>query len=120
MFNELFNSMSGMGASKDSMLSKLLKPFVQEHLGEAAILQDIKLDSVAKTIELTANLKGDPNLLVVRITKYSLQNQGGTTGVSVESWECQSHLWLHLLGQRFAANPTIPLPIPYAMVKMAL
>ena len=120
MFNELLSSLTGLGSAKDSILSNLLNPFVQEHLGEAATLQDIKLDSVAKTIELTAALKGDPKPLVVRITKYSLQNQGQTTGFSVESWECQSHPWLHLLGQRFASNPTIPLPIPYVMAKMVL
>ena len=102
------------------MLSNMLKPFVQEHLGEAAILQDIKLDSAGKTIELTADLKGDTNPLVVKIIKYSLLETAGATEFSIEAWECQSHPWLHLLGQRFASTRTIPLPIPYTVAKMVL
>jgi len=72
MLNTLITSIPGLGTAKDTILSNLLKPFVQQQLGEAVTLQDIKLDSAAKTIELTAHLKGDATPLVVKITKYSI------------------------------------------------
>lgn len=120
MLNSILSNIPGVASAKDSLLCMVVKPHVQEYLGDAGTVQDIRLDSMAKTIEVTVSLQGDANPLVAKITSYSIAESGDYALFSVQQWECRSHPWLHSLGQRFSPTAEIPLPVSYAIVQTLL
>ena len=120
MLSTLLSNLPGAASAKDSLLGMLVKPHVQEYLGDAGTIQDIRVDSVAKTIEVTVILQGDANPLVAKIMSYSIAESGGGALFSVQEWECRSHPWLHTLGQRFSPTAQIPLPVSYAIAQSFL
>ena len=120
MLNTILTKIPGVASAKDSLLSMVVKPHVQEYLGDAGTIQDIRLDSMAKTIEVTVILQGDSNPLVAKITSYSITESGDYALFSVQQWECRSHSWLHTLGQKFSPTAEIPLSVPYSVARNLL
>jgi hypothetical protein len=120
MLNTILTKIPGVASAKDSFLGMVVKPHVQEYLGDAGTIQDIRLDSMAKTIEVTVILQGDPTPLVAKITSYSITERGDYTLFSIQQWECRSHPWLHTLGQRFSPTAEIPLPVHFSIARNLL
>ena len=120
MLKTILTKSPGVASAKDSLLSMVVKPHVQEYLGDAGTIQDIRLDSMAKTIEVTVILQGDSNPLVAKITSYSITESGDCALFSVQQWECRSHPWLHTLGQKFSPTAEIPLSVPYSVARNLL
>lgn len=120
MLNSILTKIPGAASAKDSLFVMVVKPHAQEYLGDAGTIQDIRLDSMAKTIEVTVILQGEANPLVAKITSYSITKSGDYALFSIQKWECRSHPWLHTLGQRFSPTAEIPLPVHFSVARNLL
>jgi hypothetical protein len=117
MLNTIPTTIARVASTRDSFLGMVVKPHVQEYLGDADTIQNIRMDSMPKTIEVTVILQGDPTPLVAKISSYSITESGDYTLFPIQQWECHNHHWLHTLGQRFSPTAEIPLPVHFSIAR---
>ena len=101
-----------LGALKDSVASQAALSFANSRFGKYGVVQELKIDSQRKTVNVTFQPEGEPSPIQLRIENYRVDTVGDKKFISVTGFTC-SRPWLHSLLDDFAKNRRLELP-PWA------
>lgn len=93
-------------AAKDLMSSKAAKVYANNLIGRYGAVDDLRIDSKRRRIDLTVRLNGEVSPIGLTIERYDVQQQEGKTYLTVLDSSC-TRPWLqaamrdHLHGRRF-------------------
>lgn len=96
-------------AAKDALASKAARTYANNLIGRYAELQELRIDSQKKTIELVCALRGESEPVTVRVGHYTLEQQGAKTFMRVAQCTC-SRPWIQGLVEDFVQDHPIPVP----------
>jgi hypothetical protein len=96
-------------AAKDALASKAARSYANNLIGRYAELQDLRIDSQKKTIELVCVLRGEPEPVTMRVGRYTLEQQGDKTFIKIAQCAC-SRPWIQGLVEDFVQGQPIPVP----------
>jgi len=100
------------GALKDSVASQTALSFANSRFGKYGVVQELKIDSQRKTVNVTFQPEGEPTAILLKIENYRVDTVGDKKFISVTRFTC-SRPWLHSLLEDFAKNRRVELP-PWA------
>ena len=93
-------------AAKDAISSQAARQYVNGLIKRYGEVRELKINSSAKTVEVSCALIGEPQPVAVRIDRYVIENVGGKCFVKIDACSC-SRPWLknlledHACGRRF-------------------
>jgi hypothetical protein len=100
------------GALKDSVASQAALSFANSRFGKYGVVQELKIDSQRKTVDVTFQPEGEPTPIKLRVENYRIDTVGDKKFIQVSGFTC-SRPWLHSLLDDFAKNRRVELP-PWA------
>ena len=116
--NSIFDLLPAGGTladSKDRLISERIKHELNTHLARYGEVQDVKLNTRERSVQLSIKLKGEPDPISVNIGKYALIKEDTQLWVTLESQSIEaSREWLTLLLQDQAGRQRLPIPQKYA------
>lgn len=98
------------GAAKDLMTSKAARAYLNNLIGRYGEVQDLRIDSSRRKIDVVCRLNGEVSPIGVTIERYELAEDGAKKFVQVldssatRPW-LQAVLRDHLHGRRFEVPP---------------
>jgi len=98
-----------LNAMKDAMTSQAALAFVNNKISRYGTVQELKIDSKRKTVEVSCLLHGEPTPIQVTVESYVVDTVGKQTFVQVTGINC-SRPWLQNLLTDHALNRRVPLP----------
>lgn len=96
-------------AAKDAMASQAARRYVNGLITRYGEVVDLKIDSRAKSVDLTCKLLGEAEPVTVRVDSYRIEESGGKSFVSIENCSC-SRPWLQNLLEDQARGKRVELP----------
>jgi hypothetical protein len=96
-------------AAKDAMASKAAQSYLNNLIARYGTVQELKIDSRAKTLAAVCLLNGERTPITVRADRYVIERAGDKTFVRVESCYCDRP-WIQNLLSDFAKDRRIELP----------
>ena len=96
-------------AAKDSMASKAAQVYLNKLIARYGKVQELKLDSRAKTIRATCLLEGETQPIVVHAENYVIESEGDKKFIRIASCSC-NRPWLQNLITDFLQTRRIELP----------
>lgn len=96
-------------AAKDAMTGAAARKFINDRIERYGSVSNLKLDSKAKTIEVTCALDGETSPVTVRITRYEVEEGAGKKFVLARSCSC-SRPWLERALQDFVVGRRFEVP----------
>jgi hypothetical protein len=99
-------------AAKNLMISKGAQLYANKLIARYGVVNDLKLDPQAKTVEAVCQLHGEPGPITVKIEKYSLVEKAGKKYVQVLKARC-SKPWAQALVEDFVVGRQVEVP-PWA------
>ncbi len=106
MFNTLKNlAQSGV----DLASSKAASVFIQNMLGDAGTVKEMKIDSKAKTVTFSAQLKGEAEIVTCKVLEYETQNTADGATLIIRKIST-SKPWLQILFNKHLCNAPIEIP----------
>jgi hypothetical protein len=116
--NSLFDHLpagSTLADSKDRLISAGIKQELNTQLERYGEVSDVRLNTREQSVEISVRLKGEPDLISVRIGKYSLVKENDDLWLTVDSKTIEaSREWLTLLLQDRAGQHRLPIPHKFA------
>ena len=105
---------------KDSTISGLAKKFINSKIIDYGKIDNIKIDSQNKNIELEAFLKGEMESIIVTIEKYKVVQENDLNFVKFENVS-SSREWIEVLINnfvipKFSTNNIIKIDPSYAKI----
>jgi hypothetical protein len=101
--------------SKDRFISARIKQELNVQLVRYGQVLEVKLNTREQSVEVSLDLKGEPNPITVKIGKYSFIKENGGLWLTVDSQTITtSREWLTLLLQDQAGHRRLPVPEKYA------
>jgi len=101
-----------INALKDAVTSRAALAFVNQQITRYGIVQDLKIDSRRKTVEVSCLLHGESAPIQIKVENYVVETVGDKKFVAVTGFVC-SRPWLQNLLADFAKNRRVELP-PWA------
>lgn len=92
-------------AAKDALSSQAARSYVNGLIKRYGEVRELKIDSKAKTVDITCVLIGEHQPVKVRIESYRIESEGAHRFVKIQACSC-SRPWLqhlledHLCGRR--------------------
>lgn len=89
------------------MTSKAAKAYVNDHIKRYGRVDELRIDSKRRRIDVSCTLNGEVNAIGVTIEKYRIEHDGGKTFIEVldssatRPW-MQTAMRDHLHGRKFA------------------
>ena len=99
-------------AAKDALASQAAKAWVNTLIARYGKVQDLKIDSRQKTVEVTCPLDGEISPVTIRIENYTVETEGDKKFVRATHFRC-TRPWLQNLLTDFGHQQRIELP-PWA------
>jgi hypothetical protein len=99
-------------AAKDALASQATKVWVNTLIARYGKVQDLKIDSSRKTVEVTCLLDGEISPVTIRIENYTVETEGGKKFFRATHFSC-TRPWLQNLLKDFGHRQRIELP-PWA------
>lgn len=96
-------------AAKDAFTSKAAQTFINQRIARYGQVQMLRIDSRAKTMEISCQLEGESLPIAVRVENYELREADGKKLLRVGSCVC-SRPWLQNVLNDFARGREIPVP----------
>ena len=96
-------------AAKDAVSSKAAQAYLNKLIARYGEVEALKIDSRARSVDLTLRLQGEPSLITARIGHYAVHNTGETYAVEVSDCTC-SRAWVETLVQDFVTGRRFALP----------
>ncbi|MET0262164.1 MAG: hypothetical protein ABW223_04650 [Rariglobus sp.] len=96
-------------AAKDAMASQAARRYVNGLITRYGEVSDLKIDSRAKSVDVTCQLIGEREPVTVHVENYSIVKNGEKTFVEVQNCTC-SRQWLQNLLQDHARGRRFELP----------
>lgn len=93
-------------AAKDAMTGAAARKFINDRIERYGSVRSLRLDSKAKSLEVTCELEGEVSPVTVRIARYEIEESGGKKFVRPVKCTC-SRPWLehvledYVVGRRF-------------------
>ena len=93
-------------AAKDAMTGAAARKFVNDRIERYGSVTNLRIDSKAKSLEVTCNLDGETSPVTVRIDRYEVEESGGKKFILARKCSC-SRPWLgraledFVVGRRF-------------------
>jgi hypothetical protein len=98
-----------INAMKDAVTSRAALAFVNNQIARYGTVQDLKIDSRRKTVDISCLLHGEPTPINVKIESYAVETVGDKKFIQITGINC-SRPWLHNLLTDFAQNRRVELP----------
>jgi hypothetical protein len=99
-------------AAKDALTSQAAKAWANTLIARYGKVQDLKIDSRQKTVEVTCLLDGEISPVTVRIGNYTVESEGDKKFIRATLFSC-TRPWLQNLLTDFGHKQRIELP-PWA------
>jgi hypothetical protein len=99
-------------AAKDAMASQAAKAWANTLIARYGKVQDLKIDSRQKTVEVTCRLDGEISSVTIRIENYTVETEGDKKFIRATHFSC-TRPWLQNLLTDFGHRQRIELP-PWA------
>ena len=99
-------------AAKDALASQATKVWANTLIARYGKVQDLKIDSVRKTVEVTCLLDGEISPVTIRIENYTVETEGDKKFIRATHFSC-TRPWLQNLLKDFGHRQRIELP-PWA------
>jgi hypothetical protein len=99
-------------AAKDALTSRAAQTWANNLIARYGKVQDLKIDSQRKTVEVSCQLNGESSPVTIRIGNYLVETEGGKKFVRASDFSC-SRPWLQSVLQDFGDKKRIELP-PWA------
>src|SRR5476651_1794189 len=99
----MFNS------AKNFMAGKAAQLYVNNLIARYAVLQDLKIDTQNKTVEVVCLLHGETEPVRVRVDQYLVQEKGGKHFAQIVKCTC-SRPWVQSLVEDFGLGRQIEVP----------
>jgi hypothetical protein len=95
--------------AKNFMTGKAAQVYVNNLISRYAVLQDLKIDTQNKTVDLVCQLHGETEPVRVRIDRYVIQERGEQRFVEVLKCTC-SRPWIQALVEDFVQGRPVEVP----------
>jgi hypothetical protein len=99
-------------AAKDALASRTAQVWVNNLIARYGKVQDLKIDSRLKTLEVSCLLDGEPSPITIRIENYTVETEGDKKFLRATSFNC-TRPWLQNLLSDLGPRQRIELP-PWA------
>lgn len=96
-------------AAKDAMASQAARRYVNGLIARYGEVSDLRIDSKAKTVDLTCTLIGEHEPVTVKVEGYRIKKDGERHFVEIQDCSC-SRRWLENLLQDHARGRRLELP----------
>ncbi|HWZ95796.1 MAG TPA: hypothetical protein VNW30_11430 [Opitutaceae bacterium] len=96
-------------AAKDALASQAAKAWANTLIARYGKVQDLKIDSARKTVEVSCLLKGEPSPITIRIENYTVETEGDKKFIRAANFSC-SRPWLQNLLADFGHKQRVELP----------
>jgi hypothetical protein len=91
-------------AAKDALSSRAAQAWANNLISRYGKVEELKIDSRSKTVDLTCQLEGEATPITVRIVNYVLEQEGERTFIRATGFNC-SRPWLqHVLSDHGVAH----------------
>lgn len=98
---------------KDSALTLALKTYIGDRFSAFGTLEDCQIDTRNSRILISAHLKGEHELIEVRVDRYQLERRGGDRVIILNRIHSNRE-WVGLLLTRLMADKPLKLPAALA------
>jgi hypothetical protein len=99
-------------AAKDALASQAAKVWANTLIARYGKVQDLKIDSGRKTVEVSCLLDGESSPITIRIENYTVETEGNKKFIRATNFNC-TRPWLQNLLADFGHRQRIELP-PWA------
>lgn len=108
--------------SKNTIISSVLKPAINQQLGGAGICREVTIDTATKSARCLIDMQGESEShpLELQIRRYSLQPTATGSELVIEEWDSPSHPWITHLGGKFLPKITLAIPVPHIVAGTVL
>lgn len=96
-------------AAKDAMASQAARSYVNGLIKRYGEVRELRIDSRAKSVDITCTLLGERDPVTVRIDRYHIETAGAKHFVEVKACSC-SRAWLQALLEDHACGRRVELP----------
>ena len=98
--------------AKDALASRGAKTWANTLIARYGQVQNLKIDSLSKTIEVTCQLEGEPTAVTLKILNYVVETEGAKKYIRATAFSC-TRPWLQNILTDFGQRQRIELP-PWA------
>jgi len=99
-------------AAKDALASRAAQAWANTLIARYGKVQDLKIDSSRKTVEVSCLLDGEATPITIRIGNYIVETERGKKFICARDFSC-SRSWVQNLLRDFGPRQRIELP-PWA------
>lgn len=103
-------------AAKDALASRSARAWANSVIARYGQIEDLKIDSRRKTIEVTCQLEGEPTPITLKVLHYEIEADGGKKFIRATDFSC-TRPWLEAVLTDFGQRQRIELP-PWAAVAL--
>ena len=96
-------------AAKDALASRSAQAWANSLLARYGKVQDLKIDSRGKTLEVSCLLEGEPTPITIKIENYTIETEGDQTFIRATRFTC-TRPWLQNVLRDFGPKQRIELP----------
>ncbi|CAM2966480.1 hypothetical protein [Rariglobus hedericola] len=96
-------------AAKDAISSQAARSYVNGLIKRYGEVQELKIDSKAKTVHVLCSLIGEREPVTVRVDNYRVVNEGGKSYVEVKACSC-SRPWIQNLIEDHGCGRRVEIP----------
>jgi hypothetical protein len=101
-----------LNAAKDVLASKAAQTWANSLIARYGKVQNVKLDSRRKTVEISCLLDGEPTPITIKIENYMIEIERDKKYIRATNFSC-TRPWLQTLLTDFGPKQRIELP-PWA------
>ncbi len=99
-------------AAKDAMTSRAAQTWANDFISRYGKVQELKIDSRRKTLEVSCQLEGEATPITVKIGNYVIETEGAKRFLRASGFSC-SRPWLQNVLEDHGPKQRIELP-PWA------
>jgi hypothetical protein len=99
-------------AAKDALASQAARVWANNLIARYGKVQDLKIDSRQKTLEVSCLLDGESSPITIRVENYTVETEGSKKFLRATNFSC-TRPWLQNLLTDFGRQQRIELP-PWA------
>jgi hypothetical protein len=96
-------------AAKDSLASRTAQTWANNLIARYGKVQDVKIDSRRKTVEISCILDGEPTPIAIKVENYVIETVNDKKTIRATSFSC-TRPWLQNVLNDFGPKQKIELP----------
>lgn len=96
-------------AAKDALASRTAQSWANNLIARYGRVQDLKIDSARKTLEVTCQLNGEVSPITIKVARYELESEGGKKYLRASGFTC-TRPWLQAVLTDYGERKRIELP----------